>query len=76
LEGFLTQSIAPQEEKFKLLPLELFDPCPELDPVDLIAQMASLLDGKCYASSKWAFTDSRKPELRKCEVVEYLGQED
>ena len=58
------------------LPLELFDPCPDGDQANLLEQYRDPSDGRCYGNSKWVFHDGRVPELRRCEVLEYLPASD
>lgn len=44
---------APKRASF--LPLEVFDPKPEIDPASLIVAYADPESGKCYGLSKWVF---------------------
>jgi len=64
------------QKRDSFLPLELFDPSPEGDPAGLLDRYRDPADGKCYASSRWVFPDGRAPELRRCEVLEYLPAND
>ena len=41
-------------KKASFLPLEAFDPSPELDLAALIEANRDPSDGRCYAYSKWA----------------------
>ena len=54
------------------LALELFDPYPDQDLETVTVRLRDPDDGKCYGHSKWSFHTGKEPELRRCEVLEFL----
>ena len=61
----------------KFLGLELFDPnLDDEDPKDIIETYREPVKMRCYAMSKWNFTDNTPSEMRRCEVLEYISDQE